>query len=164
MSENAATLNAAANTSGWRDRSPAAASRTHGWVLRLCVPAAAVILSGSFLLASLFALQVAALEVCDRLNIFPLYGLLFINLLCGLLLTYYVVKSRKPAYIGKQADEPAQEAAVRSRLSGLRAGVSGFLNISRAGARTPMKARPAAVLLIIKRRTTAGTEAENRVA
>lgn len=163
MSEEAATLNASANSSGWRAASPTAAPLTRGRWLRFSVRAAAVALSGSFLLASLFALQVAALEVSDRLNIFPLHGLLFINLLCGLFLSYYVVKSRKPSSVRRRALGRAQGIA-RWRSIGVWAGVTGILNIPRAGNPTRAKARPAAVLLIIKRRAAAGPEIKRRAA
>jgi hypothetical protein len=162
MSEEAATLNASANSSGWRDASPAAAPLTRVRWLRLYVRAAAVALSGGFLLASFFALQVAALEVSDRLNIFPLHGLLFINLLCGLCLSYYVVKSRKPSSVRRRAAGRVPGMARRRSIGGW-AGVASFLNIPRAGNLTRAKARPAAVLLIIKRRA-AGPEIKRRAA
>ena len=150
MNEEVTTFNSPANTSAWRSIPSAEPFRALRNRFRLFAHIAGVILCGCFFLVILFALQVAVLELSDRLNIFPLYSFFSINLLCGLFLIWLIVKSRNFSSLSNQVVVPTTLVKLR-RLRRLWAGILGVLNISKAKAPTHKTAKPVAVLLIIKR-------------
>jgi hypothetical protein len=163
MKEDANTFNTPANTSGWRSLSLTETFRVTARTFRLFARVVGVVLFGCLTLISLFALQVAALELSDRLNIFPLYGFFSINLLCGLFLTWLIVKSRSVSSTSNQG--VVRTAIVKPRRSRkLWAGILGVLSVNKAKAQTPTAARPVAVLLIIKRQAQVESKRESRAA
>lgn len=159
MSEDSATFYAPAKTSVRWNLSPTETFRALGRRLGLYARVTGVLVFGCFLLASLLALQVAALELSDRLNIFSLYGFFIINLICGLFLSWFLVRSRKQSSLRNQ-DVGQTGTASSGRLGSLWSEVIGALNIQKAESRTRAKSKPVAVLLIIKRR--ASVEAKER--
>lgn len=163
MNEDVNTFNTPANTSGWRSLPSAETLRVPARTFRLFARVVGVVSFGCLLLVSLFALQVAALELSDRLNIFPLYGFFSINLLCGLFLTWLIVKSRRVSSITNQ-DVVRTALAKPGRLRRLWAGMLGVLSINKAKAQTRTAAQPVAVLLIIKRQARVESEQKSRAA
>ena len=163
MNEDVTTFNAPANTSGWRSLSSAETFRVLGKTFRLCARVATVVLCGCFLLVLLFALQVAALELSDRLNIFLLYGFFFINLLCGLFLTWLIVKLRTFSPLSNQGVVRTALAKPR-RLRRLWAGILGVLSTNKAKAQALTAAKPVAVLLIIRRQARVESKQKSRAA
>jgi hypothetical protein len=163
MSEEAATFYAPAKAAvGW-DLSLGAAFRVLGSKLHLCARVAVVLVFGCFLVVTLFALQVAALELSDRLNIFPLYGFFFINLLCGLFLFWFIVRSRKRSSLSRPgAVRIAGASPIRfGRWWGATMAV---LNLQKVKAPTQTQGQPVAVLLIIKRQASVESDQKRRVA
>lgn len=163
MNEDATTFNAPANASGWRSLSSAETFRALGRLFCLCARVVGVFLCDCFLLVLLFALQVAALELSDRLNIFPLYGFFFSNLLCGLFLTWRIFKSRNFYPLSNQGVVRTTLATPR-RLRRLWAGILGVLSMTKAKAQTQTIAKPVAILLIIKRQARVETKQQSRAA
>lgn len=163
MNEDVNTFNTPANTSGWRSLSSVETFRVPVRTFRLVARVVGVVLFGCFLLILLFALQVAALELSDRLNIFPLYGFFLINLLCGLFLTWLIVKSRSVSSISNQGVVRTVLAKPRW-LRRLWVGILGVLSINKAKAQTPTAAKPVAVLLIIKRQARVESEQKSHAA
>ena len=159
MSEDSATFYAPAKTSVRWNLSPTETFRALGRRLGLYARVTGVLVFGCFLLASLLALQVAALELSDRLNIFSLYGFFIINLICGLFLSWFLVHSRKQSPLRNQ-DVGQTGTASSVRLGSLWAEVIGALNIQKAESQSRAKSKPVAVLLIIKRQ--ASVEAKER--
>jgi hypothetical protein len=109
-----------------------------------------VLTFGGFLLASLFALQVAALELSDRLGVFPPYGFFGFNVLCGLALTGFIYTSHRLAARPRTSADWAASGRP-NRLRNLGQALSGILNAQRVKAETQTANRKVAVLLIIKR-------------
>ena len=163
MNEDVNTFNTPANTSGWRSLSSAETFRVPARTFRLFARVVGVVLFGCLTLVSLFALQVAALELSDRLNIFPLYGFFLINILCGLFLTWLIVKSRSFSSLSNRSVVRLGFAKSR-RLRKLWAGILGVLSINKAKAQAPTAAKPVAVLLIIKRQARVESEQKSRTA
>lgn len=157
------TFNAPANTSPWRSLPSAETFCALGRTFRLCARGVAFILCGCSVLVLLFALQVAALELSDRLNIFPLYGFFFINLLCGLFLTWHIIKSRSLSFLSIQGVVQTAVSKPR-RLRRLWAGILGVLSITKATAATQTTAKPVAVLLIIKRQARVESKQKSHAA
>jgi hypothetical protein len=163
MNEDVTTFNAPANTSGGRSLWPAETFLALGRIMFLCVREVGVVLCGCFLLILLFSLQVAALEVSDRLNIFPLFGFFSINLFCGLFLTWLIVKSRNSSSLSNR--DLIRAASVKPRLlRRLWAGISGVLSINRTNAQTRTTVKPVAVLLIIKRQARVESKQKSHAA
>lgn len=163
MNEDVNTFNTPANNSCWRNLSSADTFRVLTKTIRIVARQGGTALFGCLTLASLFALQISALELSDRLNIFPLFGFFLINLLCGLFLTWFIVKSRSVSSISNQGVVLTALAKPR-RLRRLWAGIMSVLNINKAKAETPMAAKPVAVLLIIKRQAMVESEQKSRAA
>ncbi len=163
MREEATTYYAPTRTSARRSFWPAEAFRVIARRFRLCARVAVFLVLGCLLLASSFALQVAALVLSDRLNIFPLYGFFFINLICGLFLSWFIVRSRKHSPLRNQ-DAVRSAAASPGRLARLWAGVVGVLNLQRAKAQIQTKGKPVAVLLIIKRQASVESKQKSHAA
>jgi hypothetical protein len=123
---------------------------------------AGVLLFGCILLVSLFALQIAALELSDRLNIFPLYGFFIINLLSGLFLIGLIYISRK--FSSRLNQDAVQRSSVSpNRLRRFWADLIGGLKIHKVKARTQPAPKPVAVLLIIKRQASEEPKPKSRV-
>lgn len=156
MSVDAATNHTPPKAPGPRKRSPAEAFYAFG---RRARPAG-VLLLGCLLLGSLLVAQVGALELSDRLGIFPLYGFFFVNLLCGLLLSGSIYVSRKYSSCPSEASAWASSASPL-RPTNLRVGRFGVPNSRGAAAVTPPPPKPVAVLLIIRRQ---GVDEPNRTA
>lgn len=146
MNQDTTTFNAPANTYGGRSLSSTENLRAVGSTLRLGARVAGVVLCGCFLLGLLFAIQVAALELSDRFNIFPLYGFFVINLICGLFLTWRIVKPR----LSNQRVVPTT-LATPGRSRRLWAGMLDVVSTTKANSKTQTTGKPVAVLLIIKR-------------
>jgi hypothetical protein len=163
MNEDVTTFNAPANTSAWRSLWSAETFRAVARILFLCAREVGVVLCGCFLLVSLFSLQVAALEVSDRLNIFPLYGFFFINLFCGLFLTWLIVKLRNFSSLSNQGVVRRALVSPR-RLRRLWTGILGVLSITKPKAQTQTTVKPVAVLLIIKRQARVESKQKSHAA
>jgi hypothetical protein len=163
MNEDVTTFNAPANTPAWRSLWSAETFRALGRILFLCAREVGVVLCGCFLLILLFSLQVAALELSDRLSIFPLYGFFFINLFCGLFLTCLIIKSRDSSSLLNQG--VVRTALVKPLgLRRLWAGILGILSITKAKAQTQTTVKPVAVLLIIKRQARVESKQKSHAA
>ena len=159
----ATTFNAPANNYGGRSFWAAENLRALGRAFRALARVAGVVLCGCFLLALLFAFQVAALELSDHFDIFPLYGFFFINVFCGLFLTWRIVKSRNFSSLSNQG--VVRIAVVKARrLRRVWAGILGVLNITKAKAQTQTTVKPVAVLLIIKRQARVESKQKSHAA
>lgn len=163
MREEAATYYAPTRPSVRRYFSLAEAFRVLGRRFRLCARVVGVLVFGCFLLVSLFALQVAVLELSDRLNIFPFHGFFFINLVCGLFLSWLIVRSRKRSSLRNQ-DAVRFAAASRGRFGRVWGGGTALLNLQKAKAKTQTKGKPVAVLLIIKRQASVVSKQKSHAA
>ena len=119
-----------------------------GGTLLKRAPLTHVIVLGVLLLP-LFVLQVAVLEVSDRLNIFPLYGFFLFNLLSILLLLCFIVKSYGYSFFA------TIRRSLPYSLARLCTGAMRGSNVRKAEAATRMVDEPVAVLLIIKRHARA---------
>jgi hypothetical protein len=163
MNHDVTTFNAPAHASARRSLWSAEIFCALGRTLVLCAREVGVVLCGCFLLVLLFALQIAALELSDRLNIFPLYGFFFINFLCGLFLTWLIVKSRN--FSSRSNQGVVRMALVKPRrLRRLWAGILGVLSITKAKARTQTSVKPVAVFLIIKRQARVESKQKSHAA
>jgi len=159
MSEDAARLNEPAKTAKW-NLSLAEAFHVLGRRFRLCARVAVVLLYGFFLLVTLLALQVATLELTDRLNIFPLYGFFFMNVLCGVFLSWFIVRSWKRSTV-RYPGTLRLASVLPGVLGRLRAALMGVLNIE-PKAQTRTQGKRVAVLLIIKRQASAESKQQSR--
>lgn len=131
--------------------------------VRVCTRVAAVFLFGCFVLSSFVALQVAALELSDRLDVFPLYGFFFINLICGLFLSWFIARSREHTSLRDQ-EVVGVASAYRRRFARLWPSVMGALKTRRAKALRQEKRKRVAVLLIIKRQASVESKQKSHAA
>lgn len=118
---------------------------------------------GCFLLLFIFVLQIAALEISDRLGIFPLYGFFTLNTVCGLLLIgFYFVSRRFSGRFNQDAAQTSQVSPNRFRRFWTR--LLGKLKVREAKAQTQAANKPVAVLLIIKRQASEEAKPKSRAA
>jgi hypothetical protein len=163
MKERTDTFRTAANASDVQQRSGAQSFAAPAGRLRRHARFAGVLLLGCLLLLSLFALQIAALELSDRLDIFPLYGLFFINSLAALCLTGLIFISRKSSLRLTPYAVP-KASVLLNRLSGYRASLSRAPKLQKVEAQIPERPKALAVLLIIKRHASKESKAGGRAA
>jgi hypothetical protein len=118
---------------------------------------------GCFLLLSLFVLQIAALEISDRLSIFPLFGFFTLNIVCGLFfIGFYFTSRRFAARFNQDAAQTAQVSP--NRFSQFWSRLISGLSVREAKAQTQTANKPVAVLLIIKRQASEEAKPKSRAA
>lgn len=138
-------------------------SITAAWILRNCVRFFAVSMFGCFLLISLVVFQVFALELSDRVNVFPLYGFFTVNFLFTLLFISLVFVSRR--FSKHQIRNVDQQRFVSpSRIEKLWDALHGNLSRPIFRSQSTTTTKPVAVLLIIKRKTTEKSATRSHVA
>jgi hypothetical protein len=161
MSGDTATFKTSVNASFWQNLRSEISSYLPKRKLLSFSRSAGVLLFGCFLLFSLFVLQVVALELSDRLIIFPLYGFFFINFLVGLFLTGLILTSRKSSSrLNRGVIQTSADWSVRLRK--IWAGSTSVLNIQNIKAQTSMVPKQVAVLLIIKRKACEEAKPKSR--
>ncbi len=162
MNEGTATFNASPNTFNREKLSPYTLS-VLGRNLRFFARLASMLLFGCFILVSLFVLQIAALEFSDRLDIFPLYGFFFANLLFGLLLTGFISISRKYSFLKNQEVEQSTSFKT-NRLRRFWSTLYSILHDQKVKSQPLAAPKPVAVLLIIKRQASKESTPKSRAA
>lgn len=163
MNGDTATFNTSANASKRLSAWSADTLNYFGGKLRSCLRATGVFLFGCFLLLALFIVQIAALEISDRLAIFPLYGFFFVNLLCVLLLAGFIFFSR--IFSSRLSQDYVQTAQVSpTRFRQFWSGLLGAFGNQRVKVQTPSGPKRVAVLLIIKRQASEEPAVKSRAA
>lgn len=157
MSEDADQQQAPMKTSVRRHLPLAVVFRFLGRIIGLSTRVASILVCGCLLLVSLFSLQVAGLELSDRLDLFPLYGFYFVNLSCGLFLSWFIVRPRKHTFVRNQ--NVARVASVPfSWFARFLVKAKCALHTQETKRVTQTKIKPIAVLLIIKRQASVDSE------
>lgn len=163
MNGDTATFTTSANASKELSACSAVTLNYFGGKFRSCLRATGVFLFGCFLLLALFIVQIAALEISDRLDIFPLYGFFFANLLCVLLLAGFIFISRR--FSSRLSQDFVQTAQVSpTRFRQFWSGLLGVFSYQSEKVQSPSRPKRVAVLLIIKRQASEESAAKSRAA